>query len=368
MTRLKVGIIGCGAIAQIQYLPLLREAPERFAIAGLSDLSPRVLAALGDEYAVPPDCRFTNYHDLLATDIDAVIVCNSGSHAPPTIAAARADKHVLVEKPMATVVAEAESMVAAAAESGTTLMVGYMKRHDPAYAHAARQVQAMTDIRFVQVNHLHPDNGIHLAKFRLHRADDLDPEVREEGQRENDRLVAIALGYPDLASIPAEMRLAFFWVLNSMIHDLGNLSGLFGPPERVLATEIWLGGNAIATTLQYAAGFRAVATWVDLPDLPTFTETLEVYGGRERVLVSFPTGFSVGHPTTVVEHGMDADGVPWRRERTWHERQFALELDHFRDCILTGSRPLTDGRDAVADIALARDIILAHGRTNADAV
>src|SRR3954454_20162624 len=131
VNRVKIGIIGCGAIAQIQYLPLLRELSDDFEIGGLCDLSQSVMARLGAEYGVPPDRQFTDYHELVTSDLDAVVVCNTGPHAPPAIAAAKAGKHILVEKPMATTAAEAEAMVAAAKKNGVSLMVGYMKRHDP---------------------------------------------------------------------------------------------------------------------------------------------------------------------------------------------------------------------------------------------
>ncbi|MEA2515506.1 MAG: hypothetical protein QOJ59_4995 [Thermomicrobiales bacterium] len=358
MTRLKIGIVGCGAIAQIQYLPLLRELGDDFAIWGLCDLSRSVMDRLGDEYGVPPERRFTDYYDLVASDLDAVVVCNTGSHAPPAIAAAEAGKHVLVEKPMATTVAEAEAMVAAAERNGIVLMVGYMKRHDPAYRYAADRVREMSDVRFVQVNHLHPDNRLHLAEFRLHRPDDLPPSSPEAIAANESGRIAAALGLP-ADRLPSEVRTAFFFVLYSMIHDLGNLSGLFGPPSRVVSTDLWQNGNCITTVLEYPAGFRAVASWVDLPELQIFEETLEVYGSRERVIVSFPTGFSIGLPSTVTLHGMESDGHPRRKELSWHENPFRLELLHLRGCILNGVPLLTPGRDAVADIALVREIILA---------
>src|ERR1700737_2308836 len=114
VARLKIGVIGCGAIAQIQHLPHLRELSDEFSIGGLADLSPRLLEAVGEEYGVPAERRFLDYHDLVRSDVDGVIVCPSGSHAPPTIAAAEYGKHVFVEKPMCTTVREAEAMVAAA--------------------------------------------------------------------------------------------------------------------------------------------------------------------------------------------------------------------------------------------------------------
>jgi predicted dehydrogenase len=365
VTRLKIGIVGCGAIAQIQYLPLLREMPDEFAIGGLCDLSRSVMDRLGDEYGVPPKRRFTDYHELVASDLDAVVVCNTGSHAGPAIAAAEAGKHVLVEKPMATTVAEAETMVAAADRNGVALMVGYMKRHDPAYRYGAARVREMADVRFVQVNHLHPDNRLHLAEFRLHRPDDLPPSSPEAIAAEETERIAAAIGLP-AAELAPEVRTAFFFVLYSMIHDIGNLSGLFGPPARVVSTELWQNGTCITTVLEYPAGFRAVASWVDLPDLQTFEETLEVYGSRERVIVSFPTGFSIGLPSTVTVHGMEEDGHPWRKDLTWHENPFKLELLRLRERIVNGTPLLAEGRDAVADIALVRDIVRAGigGHTN----
>src|SRR5205809_2484241 len=94
-SRLRVGVIGCGTVAQIMHLPYLHSMPDLFEIAALSDLSPGLLKILGERYGVSAKQRFTNYHDLLASDVDAVLVLNSGSHAPQILAAAKAGKHVL---------------------------------------------------------------------------------------------------------------------------------------------------------------------------------------------------------------------------------------------------------------------------------
>jgi predicted dehydrogenase len=360
MRRLKVGVVGCGAIAQIQHLPHLRELRDEFEIAGLCDLSPRLLATLGAEYGVPPERRFHDYRDLVRTDVEAVIVCPTGSHAAPSIAAAQAGRHVLVEKPMCTTVTEAEAMVAAAEKAGTVLMVAYMKRHDPAYRYAQARVREMSDVRFIQVNHLHPDNSLHLAVFRVHRFDDIPAAVRAAAEAEHRRGVADALGYADPEQVPAAISRAYSTILGSMIHDIGNLHGLFGPPARVLSSEIWAEGRGISTVLEYPGDKRAVCTWVDLPELWDFRETLEVYGARERVLATFPTGFARGLPSTVTLHGMDADRTPWRRELSWHENPFLLELREFRRCVVEGAPVVTDGRGAVHDVALVRDIVLAY--------
>lgn len=357
MARIKVGIIGCGAIAQIQHLPHLRELDDQFEIAGLADLSPKLLEAVGAEYGVPAERRFLDYREMVRSDIDAVIVCPSGSHAPPSIAAAEAGKHILVEKPMCTTVAEAEAMVAAADKAGVILMVAYMKRHEPAYQFVQSRVAAMNDVRFVQVNHLHPDNGLHTAEFKVHRFNDISATVREDWQKEQHQLIAQALDYPEGEAVPDDIFGAYSIILGSMIHDIGNLHGLFGPPKQVLSAEIWQDGRGISTVLDYGDGKRAVCSWVDLPELWDFKETLEVYSSTERALVSFPTGFARGLPSIVTLHGMDSDRTPWKQEYQWHDNPFKLELLHFGECIRTGTQPITPGRDAIADIALVGDIV-----------
>ena len=66
MARLKIGIIGCGAIAQIQHLPHLRELDDEFEIGGLADLSPKLLEAVGADYGVPAERRFLDYRRAAA--------------------------------------------------------------------------------------------------------------------------------------------------------------------------------------------------------------------------------------------------------------------------------------------------------------
>lgn len=356
MDRIRIGIIGCGTIAQIQHLPNLRELDDQFEIAAICDLSHDLLKRVGDDYGVPAGHRYSDHQALIEADIDAVIVCPSGTHAPATIAAAEAGKHALVEKPACFLTDEARAMARAAERSGVVVMIAYMKRHDPAYKFALERVRAMTDVSFVQVNHLHPDNSLHTAEFRTHAAGDVNPDGLESLRSDTNNLIDQALG---LDAAPDDLRRAFTLVNGSLIHDIGNLHGMFGPPERVLSTEIWLGGRAVTTVLEYGSGVRAVLNWVDLPELYDFKETLEVYGSCERVVVSFPTGFSRGLPTRMTISEIDGEINPSKRELEWHENSFKNELAHFGECIRDGRDPLTPASEIIDDVALVRDIIQA---------
>src|SRR5262245_18613688 len=108
---IRVGVIGCGTIAQIAHLPYLQELRDRFTIGALCDVVPGTLAAVGEKYGVPAHARFEDYRELCAGDlVDAVMVCTSGSHVPPAIAALQAGKSVIAEKPLTSRLDEAEAL------------------------------------------------------------------------------------------------------------------------------------------------------------------------------------------------------------------------------------------------------------------
>jgi predicted dehydrogenase len=93
------------------WLPNLRQLDEHFELKAICDLSPGLTESLGGYYNVTR-C-FQDYHQLVAEDLDAVIVLTPGSHANPAIAAMEAGKHVIVEKPMYFTQREADAMIAA---------------------------------------------------------------------------------------------------------------------------------------------------------------------------------------------------------------------------------------------------------------
>src|SRR3982074_3866654 len=96
--RLRVGVIGCGLVAQVMHLHYLRELADRYEIAAICDLSEQVRTECAREYGVPE--QFATWQELLARPLDAVLVLTSGSHAPIAVAAAKAGMHVLGEKPL----------------------------------------------------------------------------------------------------------------------------------------------------------------------------------------------------------------------------------------------------------------------------
>ena len=233
-------------------------------------------------------------------------------------------------------------MVAAADKAGVVLMVAYMKRHDPAYRYAQARVREMADVRFVQVNHLHPDNSLHLAEFRVHRFDDVPADRAGGGGRRAPARDRRGAGLRRSGRGAAGIARAYSTILGSMIHDIGNLHGLFGPPARVVSErDLGRGARASAPCSSTPARSGPSAPGSTCRSCGTSEETLEVYGSRERVLASFPTGFARGLPSTVTVHGMDADRTPWRKELSWHDNPSCWSCATSGDCVLEGA----DGGD-----------------------
>lgn len=127
MDKIGIGVIACGGIAQEAHLPNYASHPKAQLVA-VADIDEARAREVAERFGVPH--VYTDYRDLLARDdIQAVSVCTPNYlHAPQTIAAAEAGKHILCEKPMATNLADANAMIAAAEQAGVQLMVGFSHR------------------------------------------------------------------------------------------------------------------------------------------------------------------------------------------------------------------------------------------------
>jgi predicted dehydrogenase len=354
MRRVKIGVIGCGAIAQVHHMPNLTDLQNEFEVTAVCDISAGAAKYLAQRFHVPQ--HFTDYRDLLASDVEAVLLCQSDPKTAVAIDAFAAGKHVFIEKPICYSLQEADAIIAARRRAGTVGQAGYMKVYDPAFELAKQEVDAMDNVRFVQINHLHPDNALHLLQFHLERFDDIPADAIEALNAARTQARQEAIG-----EAPPHVELAFHLLSGSMIHDLYGLRTMMGMPERVVSTEIWQEGRGVTLTLAYPNGARCVATWIDLPKLWDFKETLEIYGDEKRVIVSYPTGFSRGILSTVTVQAVDEKGATYRKEPAvdW-ESAFSRELRHFHQCIVEGTPCRTPLEEARQDISLIIDIVKAY--------
>lgn len=137
---IRVGVIGAGGISRI-HLQTLTSLPgvELVAIADVLRSNAEMRA---EQFHIPQ--IFEDYHDLLAlNEIAAVHVCTfNQAHCAPTVAALRAGKHVLVEKPMAATLTDATEMVRTARQTGKLLMCALKTRYSDDIMAAKRIIES----------------------------------------------------------------------------------------------------------------------------------------------------------------------------------------------------------------------------------
>lgn len=132
MKKLRIGIIGCGGIANGKHMPSLKKL-DNVEMVAFCDLILERAQEAAEKYGIEGAKCYEKYEDMLANEeLDVVHVCTpNNAHAPASIAAMEAGCHVMCEKPMAKTVAQAQSMLDAQKRTGKKLTIGYQNRYRP---------------------------------------------------------------------------------------------------------------------------------------------------------------------------------------------------------------------------------------------
>lgn len=133
MGKLRIGIIGCGGIANQKHFPALKNNGDLNEIVAFCDIIRERAKKAAEEFGVQGAKVYTDYRELLADpEVEVVHICTPNvSHSEIAVAAFAAKKHVYCEKPMSHDTAEAEKMVEAWKASGMQFTVGYQNRFRP---------------------------------------------------------------------------------------------------------------------------------------------------------------------------------------------------------------------------------------------
>jgi predicted dehydrogenase len=359
--RVRLGIVGLGAVAQAVHLPLIERLRDAFEISAIADLSPALATAMGDRYRVPAARRHGAVEDMLAAGaLDGLVVLTSGSHASAVLASLEAGLPVFAEKPLAFTRAEADAIEASLTEDPRRrLQVGYMKLYDPAVRHA-RAVAAERGFgtpRAIEVTVLHPTSEAQLAHARLlPQPTDIPDSTTASLGEATDRLRRAALGEP---AARAFGRLYTDILLGSVVHELALVRAFAGDPTSIDRVSMWPEG-AWPPSLELAgrvpAEGRVSIRWHYLPDYPAYREEVRVVYEAATVELSFPSPYLLHRPTVLRLTTTDADG---RRDEVWTsiEEAFEAELLAFRDLMVDGDPPLSGVADGRADIVTCQRAI-----------
>lgn len=368
--RLRVGVIGIGAIAQTMHLPYLRELDDRFAIAALCDVDPVALETVGRQYGVAR--LFTDANGLLAEPLDVVLILTSGDHTAVVLAALERGLHVFAEKPLAYTLRETDEILAAAERTGATLMVGMMKQYDPGYQRGVQLVKTLRDLRYVDATTLQPENALYMFHHPIVRQSGWPPPIAETYGEEMFRAVqtgilsheSSALLREGSGSDDPDVLTAYLLLIASSIHDVNALRGALGQPERVISSHLWAGGTSFTAVLAYPNDVRATYVWSLLPYLKHYTETFSFHASDGRVLIRFPSPYLRNEPTLVDVERMHGEELQVTRLTASYEEAFKRELLELDDCIRSGRPPRTDAPGFRQDLEVLTEIARAFSKSS----
>ena len=354
---LRLGVIGCGLVAQAVHFHYLAELEDRFGVEALCDVSPGTLAFSGERF-FPRARRYDDWRELLDQPLDAVMILTPGSHAPVACAALDRGLAVFAEKPVAFSSQEAAEVAAAVERVDACLMVGYMKRYDPAYERMSALVSTLDDLRLARVTTLEAAIDPYVAHYPLHRPLDVPLDQREAFAADDRERVRRAIG--NAADEPG-----LFWayrvtLLDCLVHEFNAIRGLLGEPSELSFAAATPSTGALTTTLRFG-DVQCVLAWVDLPDLAHYAQEFALYSSGRRLVLSFPSPFlRNARPSLRSEGGEPGGPGAWEMtEYAGHESSFKRELVEFYECVTTHRKPRTDALDAARDIALCEGFIRA---------
>ena len=134
MAKIKIGIVGCGGIANGKHFPALKNFTDRMEIVAFCDIVPERAEKAAAEFGSTAKV-YTDYRELIANpEVEVVYVLTPNvSHCEITVCAFEAGKHVFCEKPMASTSADAQKMLDAWKKSGKKFTIGYQNRFRPEF-------------------------------------------------------------------------------------------------------------------------------------------------------------------------------------------------------------------------------------------
>jgi predicted dehydrogenase len=357
MAPIRLGIVGCGEVAQIIHLPTLAQLRDRFTVTALCDISAVVRDGVGERWNVAR--RFADYHDLVASpDVDAVLVANPHVlHTATALAAMAAGKHVLIEKPLCVAPGEARVLAAARDRAGVVAQVGYMRRHAPAFLAAKAMMPDLGEIRLARLHDVLGRNALIIARTsHVVRPTDLPPSAGEEVSAAMARATEAAIG-----SAPQELANAYGLLLGLTSHDVSAMRELLGPPRGVLyAANRGEGGRTLSAAFDYGGFVCNFESTIDL--IPRFDAHIEVYTPSRVLRVSWDSPYVRNLPGRLTITETDVDGHARTTETNFWRDPFVTEWEQFHAAIAAGAPVKTTIEDAAADLDLFQDMIRAMRR------
>jgi len=322
---IRLGIIGAGAIAQRGHIPEFLSIPG-VHIEAIADRNGEKAKTVAKKANIPR--VFEDYQEMLALEeLDAVSICTPNYlHAPMTIAACEAGKHVLCEKPMATTLTDAQAMIDAAAKNRVILMIEQAKRFTPQVevAKSLLRMGVIGDILAVRSKFGH---------WGAHTWSPLGSWFFEREKSGGGVLIDLGIHHADLIN----------WYTEGM--QVESVVGMLSSA----ANKQWEVEDYAIGTLRFTSGAMA-SLEVSWCTKPPFDGT-EIVGTKGTLFVNYPE-----MPPVIFQAFGDANEriVP----QIPGEGKYGSPFRHFTSCIREGKAPLTPGevgREALRIVCTIRE-------------
>jgi len=316
MSKLKIGIVGAGNIAVNAHLPAYA-ACDNIEVVAICDLNLDRAKAAAEQYHIP--AYFGSVEEMLENaDIEAVDICTwNNGHAPVCIAAAKAGKHVVCEKPMAKSLADAKAMEAAVKEAGVTFMLAVPGRFNTQNMYVREMLEAgeLGDVYYAKVANVRR-RGTPTGWFTDKKTSGGGPVI-DIGVHSIDAAWYL-MGNPKPTRVSAQV---FAPHGDYQTKGVGRWQGTPCPDNQFDCEDSGVG----VIHFENGAAMLFEATWAF--NGPNHTD-VQIVGSKSGVTLD---------PLTVYGERLDylSDDVITVGDND----RFAEELKHFADCVLGGKTP-----------------------------
>ena len=353
MTRIRVGVIGAGGIAQIEHVPNLLRLKDRFEVLGVYDPSATARAFMLERYGI---VSFDRLEALLNLSLDAVVVASPDAlHKEHVLAALKHGLHVFCEKPLCYGAADISELIAMRDLHKRVLQVGYMKRFDPSFEAALAHLPGSAKtLRQVSVEVSDPDAWPFIRHHDWKRGDDVPPELIAEVSSKQREQVARAVPVPLDAVGFRGFCNAY---ASSIVHDVNAVHGLLDAmnisPGEVVGGQFFANGEGGHGAVRLLSG-RALWTMSHLavPSLPEYRERITLYFDDAALELAFPSPWLNHQPTQLTIRKANGNELHGHNIHVGYEEAFIEEMKGFWSAITEGTQVRNTAEHAARDMQL----------------
>lgn len=362
MSRVKIGVIGLGKIAQLKHLHYLFES-KKFEVAAISDLSSTLLELVGEKYGIPN--RFKDYESMLNLQLDVVMVFTH-DHEKQIVDILNSGKHVFVEKPLCWTVQEARRIQEAETRSGKKVMIGYMKRFMPIYQELKEKLDNSNSIKLIKI-HTFASGAKNLPESHIVFKD------KSLKGMENNLLDSIISRIMEENILSAEDAYNYKMLLELGIHNLNLIVSLLGEPVKIDYCDFWT-TRAVRTDSWGKENVKSHKMFLCILEFPNnlkciwemgaffdgkleWDDSITIHEFEEETTINFPNPFIRDLPIRVEHKTLVNRSHVFNQESIYHPDAFQCQLNYLYEWITTKTEPITSTTEGIRDIKLISNII-----------